>query len=221
LTHEDDAAFSHEIDHIIGPLHGGETIADNLAYAGTIWNRFKGPNVSPVDALGVIVRLFHPRSQPCRTLPTGRRRDPAIDGDRRGDGIVATSERGGARGKAHCSAQAAILVVASRINVIFAPKNVCSLAAWRRQNNAKVYLRWVLRSVRTGQCFPTFRYPHLSRAFHSSRCLMLANFRVARDPFTIHLLISLGGLHRSDAQASQSPSRVRAESLISDRDSPQ
>ncbi len=29
-----------------------------------ICNRFKGPNVSSVDAAGVIVRLFNPRSQP-------------------------------------------------------------------------------------------------------------------------------------------------------------
>ncbi len=58
------AAFSHEVHHVISRQHGGETTADNLAYACMICNRFKGPNVSSVDAAGVIVRLFNPRSQP-------------------------------------------------------------------------------------------------------------------------------------------------------------
>ena len=64
LLHEDDAAFSHEVDHITGRQHGGQTTADNLAYACMICNRFKGPNVSSVDASGAVVQLFHPRSQP-------------------------------------------------------------------------------------------------------------------------------------------------------------
>jgi hypothetical protein len=63
LIHEDDAAFSHEVDHIVSRQHGGETTADNLAYACMICNRFKGANVSSVDASGAIVRLFNPRSE--------------------------------------------------------------------------------------------------------------------------------------------------------------
>ena len=63
LIHEDDAAFSHEVDHIVSRQHGGETTADNLAYACMICNRFKGTNISSVDASGAIMRLFHPRSE--------------------------------------------------------------------------------------------------------------------------------------------------------------
>ena len=63
LVHEDDAGFSHEIDHVISRQHGGETKADNLAYACMLCNRFKGPNVSSVDAAGAVVPLFNPRSQ--------------------------------------------------------------------------------------------------------------------------------------------------------------
>jgi 5-methylcytosine-specific restriction endonuclease McrA len=33
LIHEDDAAFTHEVDHIVSRQHGGETIGENLAYA--------------------------------------------------------------------------------------------------------------------------------------------------------------------------------------------
>ena len=62
LIHEDDAAFSHEVDHIVGRQHGGESTADNLAYACMICNRFKGTNVASVDVSGVMVRLFNPRS---------------------------------------------------------------------------------------------------------------------------------------------------------------
>lgn len=63
LIHEDDGAFFHEVDHIVSRQHGGETTADNLAYACMICNRYKGPNISSVDASGAIVRLFDPRSE--------------------------------------------------------------------------------------------------------------------------------------------------------------
>lgn len=63
LIHEDDAAFSHEVDHIVSRQHGGETTADNLAYACMICNRFKGANISSADASGAIMRLFNPRSE--------------------------------------------------------------------------------------------------------------------------------------------------------------
>jgi hypothetical protein len=62
LIHEDDAVFSHEVDHVISRQHGGQTTADNLAYACMVCNRFKGTNVGSVDVLGVIVPLFNPRS---------------------------------------------------------------------------------------------------------------------------------------------------------------
>jgi hypothetical protein len=63
LIHEEDAGFVHEVDHIIGRQHGGETVAENLAYACLVCNRFKGPNLSSVDSSGTIIPLFHPRSQ--------------------------------------------------------------------------------------------------------------------------------------------------------------
>ena len=62
LIHEDDAAFSHEVDHVVSRQHGGETTADNLAYACMICNRFKGTNVASIAAFGALVRLFNPRS---------------------------------------------------------------------------------------------------------------------------------------------------------------
>jgi hypothetical protein len=58
---EDDAAFSHEVDHVVSRQHGGETIPENLAYACMICNRYKGTNIASVDASGMTVRLFHPR----------------------------------------------------------------------------------------------------------------------------------------------------------------
>jgi len=63
LIHEDDAAFSREVDPIVSRQHGGQTTADNLAYACMICNRFKGTNISSVDASGAITGLFNPRSE--------------------------------------------------------------------------------------------------------------------------------------------------------------
>ena len=61
LVHESDAAFSHELDHIISRQHGGETIADNLAYACMICNRYKGSNIASVSPSGDLVPMFNPR----------------------------------------------------------------------------------------------------------------------------------------------------------------
>ena len=58
---EDDAAFSHEVDHVVSRQHAGETSPENLAYACMICNRYKGTNVAALDASGAVVRLFHPR----------------------------------------------------------------------------------------------------------------------------------------------------------------
>jgi len=60
--HEDDAFEAHEADHIIAEQHGGETTAENLAFACWQCNRRKGPNLSSIDPESrEIVRLFHPR----------------------------------------------------------------------------------------------------------------------------------------------------------------
>ncbi len=61
LISQRDAAFSHEVDHIVSRQHGGETVIENLAYACMICNRFKGTNIGSMDLSGTMVRLFHPR----------------------------------------------------------------------------------------------------------------------------------------------------------------
>ena len=64
LVHEDDLFEPHEADHIIAEQHGGETTADNLAFACWDCNRRKGPNIASVDPESAeVVRLFHPRLQ--------------------------------------------------------------------------------------------------------------------------------------------------------------
>ena len=63
LLHSDDSMLPHEPDHIIAIKHGGETVADNLAWACFLCNRFKGSDVASVDPeTGLIVRLFNPRT---------------------------------------------------------------------------------------------------------------------------------------------------------------
>jgi len=61
LIHEDDAAFAHEVDHVISQQHGGKTTEDNLAFACMICNRFKGTNIWSVNHGGSIIPLFNPR----------------------------------------------------------------------------------------------------------------------------------------------------------------
>jgi len=63
LIHEDDAVFGCEVDHIISEKHGGETDADNLAYACAFCNRTKGSDIgSIVQRTGTFVRFFNPRT---------------------------------------------------------------------------------------------------------------------------------------------------------------
>lgn len=62
LIHEDDAGFSHEVDHILSRKHGGSSTTDNLAYACVLCNRYKGADVASVDPrTGRLLRLFNPR----------------------------------------------------------------------------------------------------------------------------------------------------------------
>jgi hypothetical protein len=61
LIAEEDTFFGCQIDHIISIKHGGETEADNLAYACAFCNRFKGSDIASVSAKGVLVRFFNPR----------------------------------------------------------------------------------------------------------------------------------------------------------------
>jgi hypothetical protein len=64
LLHEDDAYFSHQIDHIISRKHGGLSEEDNLAYACLRCNAWKGSDIGSLDyRTGEVVALFHPRRQ--------------------------------------------------------------------------------------------------------------------------------------------------------------
>lgn len=63
LINEEDAFFGCEVDHIISEKHGGQTAADNLAYACAFCNRSKGSDIgSIVQQTGSFVRFFHPRN---------------------------------------------------------------------------------------------------------------------------------------------------------------
>ena len=63
LISEEDAFFGCEVDHIISEKHGGQTEADNLAYACAFCNRSKGSDIgSIVQRIGSFVRFFNPRT---------------------------------------------------------------------------------------------------------------------------------------------------------------
>lgn len=56
--------YAHEIDHIIAEKHGGQSVAENLAYACWRCNRHKGSDLTSLDPnTGLVVQLFHPRTQ--------------------------------------------------------------------------------------------------------------------------------------------------------------
>jgi hypothetical protein len=57
------ATFRHQVDHIIGVQHGGQTILENLVYACIHCNPFKGPNIATLDQSGKVSCLFDPREQ--------------------------------------------------------------------------------------------------------------------------------------------------------------
>jgi len=62
LLHEDDAYFSHQVDHIVSRKHGGNSEPDNLAYACFRCNAWKGTDIGSLDPqTGRMVPLFHPR----------------------------------------------------------------------------------------------------------------------------------------------------------------
>jgi hypothetical protein len=59
---EDDAYYSHQIEHIISLKHGGETILSNLALACSYCNNFKGSDLATMLLPDkTLIRLFHPR----------------------------------------------------------------------------------------------------------------------------------------------------------------
>lgn len=63
LVHEDDTYFGCQVDHIISEKHNGPTELDNLAYACSFCNRYKGSDVGSFDwDIEEFVRFFNPRS---------------------------------------------------------------------------------------------------------------------------------------------------------------
>ena len=63
LIHENDTFVGCQVDHIISLKHGGQTEADNLAYACAFCNRYKGSDIgSIVWRTGEFVRFFNPRT---------------------------------------------------------------------------------------------------------------------------------------------------------------
>lgn len=57
-----DVPLEFHIDHVLAEQHGGETTAENLAYACSICNSHKGTNFAGVDpATRKKTRLFNPR----------------------------------------------------------------------------------------------------------------------------------------------------------------
>jgi hypothetical protein len=64
LIHQNDAASSHQVDHIVAVKHGGATDLDNLALSCLTCNRRKASDIGAADpATGDLVRLYHPRTQ--------------------------------------------------------------------------------------------------------------------------------------------------------------
>jgi 5-methylcytosine-specific restriction endonuclease McrA len=59
--HDDDSFLGCEIDHIISEKHGGITEEENLAFCCFYCNRYKGSDLSTLDAKGNLIRLFNPR----------------------------------------------------------------------------------------------------------------------------------------------------------------
>ncbi len=56
--------YSHEVDHVIARKHGGDTTADNLAYACWRCNRYKGSDLGSFDPkTKEFSFLFNPRTQ--------------------------------------------------------------------------------------------------------------------------------------------------------------
>ena len=55
----------HELDHVVAEKHGGQSVAENLAYTCWRCNRHKGTDLGSFDPLtGSFSFLFNPRTQP-------------------------------------------------------------------------------------------------------------------------------------------------------------
>lgn len=64
LIREEDMVFPYQIDHIISKKHKGGSEMDNLAFACSMCNQFKGTDIaSCLTPNGAVIPLFHPRKQ--------------------------------------------------------------------------------------------------------------------------------------------------------------
>jgi hypothetical protein len=60
--YDEDAAYFHQVDHILGRKHGGSSGLGNLAYACAACNQYKGTDVASFDeTTGNLIPLFNPR----------------------------------------------------------------------------------------------------------------------------------------------------------------
>lgn len=67
-VNEEDTFFDCQVDHIISLKHGGQTVAENLAYACAFCNRHKGSDIASIaPSSGELIRLFNPRSDSWET----------------------------------------------------------------------------------------------------------------------------------------------------------
>ena len=63
LIHQADTFFGCQIEHVLAEKHGGTTVADNLALACVLCNRFKGSDIGSVtERTGTLTRFFNPRT---------------------------------------------------------------------------------------------------------------------------------------------------------------
>lgn len=63
LIHEEDTFFKCQVDHIISLKHGGQTEANNLAYACAVCNRNKGSDIGSIlPPSRQFTRFFNPRT---------------------------------------------------------------------------------------------------------------------------------------------------------------
>lgn len=62
LVHEEDMFFTYQVDHIISIKHVGVNDSNNLAYACSVCNQFKGTDLGTyLPGSNRLVRLFNPR----------------------------------------------------------------------------------------------------------------------------------------------------------------
>lgn len=64
LIHQNLAASTHQVDHVIAEKHSGETRPDNLALSCMLCNRRKASDIGSIDPdTGDLAPLFNPRTQ--------------------------------------------------------------------------------------------------------------------------------------------------------------